>query len=79
MASAFVSARGSDAVVVERLSTHDRRLTDLEEVTKSIAATQASQAASSASVAATQEAMARVLERLDRDVRDLRVKAERAR
>ncbi len=72
MASAFITAQGDEAVVVEKLTTHDRRLTSLEEVTKSIASTQASQAASASAVAATQQAISRMLERHDLDIREIR-------
>lgn len=79
MASNYATARESDAVVIERLTTQGNRIGELEEVTKSIAAAQASQAASAASVAATQQAMARVLERTDQDIRDIREKMEKKR
>lgn len=79
MASAYVTNSRDAAVFVEKLTTHDSRITSLEGITKSIAETQSSQAASVASIAATQQSMARMMEHSSQDVREIRAKLERNR
>lgn len=77
LVSAYAASRGNEALVIERLTSHDTRIAYLEDVTRSIAATQASQAASASSVAATQQGMARIQERTDADIREMRTQMGR--
>jgi len=76
LGTSIATGRESAVMFAERIQAHDKRISSLEDVTRSIASAQASQATTAASVAATQQAMAGILERTDKDIRELRNKVE---